>query len=405
LSPEEEKEKQLVQRNLAELMRKAISMGAEMPEISGFDKDNATLYVKVNVNNTGERIANASDFYFAVNYQTGPGSAGVAAFYGSDAGVIVRLPESTYGLMSQRSETGDPVKDSFINSFGLTSYSGDCYGKIKSGESKECTVIKSISTPSNKTSSNTFAQSPQASEESTLQGQSPDFESSLSELIPADSNFSKSSEFDSPLGLETPELNLPDVNGTYVNSDVGLQVDLPKGWKGKEISFIMDSVIAAPKGINLEAFEEPGTAMAIKMIDEETFNKFASLAQFLGENASQVGGGDPLSMQGVEGQQCKELPASFVTINGIKAEQRTADCTDEGGTVTKTKGYTFATANDTIIVLALFGNSTKEYNQYLPQFEESVKTIKISEPGDIATSEIYKKHKELEMQNNNKTLS
>ncbi|HEU4824753.1 MAG TPA: hypothetical protein VFS97_15120 [Nitrososphaeraceae archaeon] len=53
-----------------------------------------------------------------------------------------------------------------------------------------------------------------------------------------------------------------------------------------------------------------------------------------------------------------------------------------------------------IIVLAFSGNSTNEYNQYLPVFEESVKTIKISKPGDIATSELYKKHKELETQTN-----
>jgi hypothetical protein len=46
--------------------------------------------------------------------------------------------------MPQRSETGDPVKDSFINSFGVNSLFGDCYGKIRSGESKECTITKSV---------------------------------------------------------------------------------------------------------------------------------------------------------------------------------------------------------------------------------------------------------------------
>jgi hypothetical protein len=144
-SLQEEEEKQKIQKDLADLMRKAISMGAKIPEISGFDEDNATLYVKVNVNNTGERMANASDFYFTVNYQRNPESFGVSTVTGSDAGTIVRLPESTYGLMSQRAQTGDPEKDSFINSFGLTSYSGECHGKIKAGESKECIITKSIS--------------------------------------------------------------------------------------------------------------------------------------------------------------------------------------------------------------------------------------------------------------------
>ena len=137
-------EKQKVQKDLADLLRKAISLGVEIPEISGFDEHNATLYVKVNVNNTGERKANASDFSFLINYESKAGSPGAAGVYGSDAGVIVRLPESTYGLVPQISETGDPVKDSFINSFGRSSYSGDCYGEIGSGESKECTITKSM---------------------------------------------------------------------------------------------------------------------------------------------------------------------------------------------------------------------------------------------------------------------
>jgi hypothetical protein len=80
-------------------------------------------------------------------------------------------------------------------------------------------------------------------------------------------------------------------------------------------------------------------------------------------------------MEGDEGEQCKELPASFITINGIKAEQRSGDCTDEDGSIMKIKGYAFATADDTIIMFTLSSNSTNEYNQYLPQFEESVKTI------------------------------
>jgi hypothetical protein len=137
-------EKQIVQKELADLMRKAISIGAEIPEISGFEENNATLYVKVNVNNTGDRIANASDFYFTVNYKTGPDSIGVSTVSGSDAGVIVRLPESTYNVVFQRSETGDLAKDSFINSFSWKHLSGDCSGEIRSGESKECTIIMYI---------------------------------------------------------------------------------------------------------------------------------------------------------------------------------------------------------------------------------------------------------------------
>jgi hypothetical protein len=216
-----------------------------------------------------------------------------------------------------------------------------------------------------------------------------------------DMNFSDSG-LESSFGIASPEY--PDVNGTYVNPKLGLQIDLPTGWTGKEISFIMNSVIASPQGVDLESVEEPGTAMTIQMIDQETVNDLANLAQSFGlegaGNDSQMAS-DPLAIGGVEGEQCDELPASFVTINGIKAEQRSASCTDEEGTSSKIRAYAFSTADDTIILLALVSNSTSEYDQYLPLFEESVKTVKISEPGDIATSELYRKHKEMERQQNN----
>ena len=229
---------------------------------------------------------------------------------------------------------------------------------------------------------NVFAQ---GGEQPTFQDQFPNLESSPSEPI-TDGNFSEPSEFNSPLGLEQPEFNPPrDINGTYVNPDVGLQIDLPKDWSGKEITFLLDLVVAAPPGVEIESLEAEGTAMVIQVLDKEAFDEVA-----------RTQGGDPLAMQ--EGDQCKELPASFVTINGLKAEQRSGDCINEEGSNTKIKAYTFATADGTVILLAFSSDSIIEYKRNLPQFEESVKTIKISQPGNIATSELYQKHKELEIQ-------
>ena len=101
---------------------------------------------------------------------------------------------------------------------------------------------------------------------------------------------------------------------------------------------------------------------------------------------------------------CNEFQSQSVTINGISAEQLTADCIDEKGINTKAKVYVFATSDDSIILTGFYSNSNNEYNQYLPLFEESIKTIKITNPGDIAKSEMYKKYKEMELQSN-KTIS
>jgi hypothetical protein len=240
--------------------------------------------------------------------------------------------------------------------------------------------ILSLGAATNLLSDNAFAQT---DGESAFQEQFPSFESPPSEFVPG-GNFSELPETDLPPGLPPP-INIPDINGTYVNPDVGFQVDLPEDWNGKEITFLLDMVVAAPGGVEIESIDEPGTTMIIQVLDEESFDELARMQ-----------GGDPLAMQ--EGDQCQELPTSFVTINGLKAEQRSGDCTGEEGSNTKIKAYTFATADGTIILLAFSSDSINDYNRYLPQFEESVRTIKISQPGDVATSELYQKHKELEMQ-------
>jgi hypothetical protein len=207
-------------------------------------------------------------------------------------------------------------------------------------------------------------------------------------------------------GQQPPQSGLTDVVGTYVNPDIGFQVDLPKDWKGKELKFLADLVFASPNEISLsEAETLPGTLMTISGTDQETFSRlaeFASLAGAGGQGGGMAQAGSPLDIVSASGNNisCNNLPSSFVSINGIKAEQISQECKDEEGTDLKGKGYAFSTQDDSLIVIGFLSNSTAEYDQYLPLFEESVKTIKISQPGDIATSQTYKKAKELEAQPN-----
>ncbi len=232
-----------------------------------------------------------------------------------------------------------------------------------------------------------------------------------------DLNFSEFPEFDE--FSQSDDLSsffssfMTEVNGTYINPNIGFQVDLPIGWKGIEINFLIKSVFAVPGGTNLELleeedFQEPATFMTIQGIDQESFNELESLVSelpALGEGG-EVGGGDPLgattSPFGDNAVSCSYSQPSFVTINGINAEERVAECIDEEGeelvggvTNLKTKSYAFTTQDNSLIVLGFYANSTGAYDQNLPLFEESVRTISISRPADIATSEIYNRYKEL----------
>jgi hypothetical protein len=49
-------------------------------------------------------------------------------------------------------------------------------------------------------------------------------------------NFTNLSKFDSSTDFEIPQFYFPDVNGTYIDSDIGYQIDLPKIWNGKEMN-------------------------------------------------------------------------------------------------------------------------------------------------------------------------
>ena len=56
------------------------------------------------------------------------------------------------------------------------------------------------------------------------------------------------------------------------------------------------------------------------------------------------------------------------------------------------KGVTFVTKDNSLILISYTG-SQNLYEKELPKFEDSVKTVKINNPGDISTSETYKVYK------------
>jgi hypothetical protein len=250
----------------------------------------------------------------------------------------------------------------------------------------------------------------------------------------SDLNFSQFSEFNGSRSSGEFASSLfsslmTDVNGTYMNPNIGFQIDLPTGWKGKEINFLINSVFAAPDEINNllefeggreEGLQDIATMITILGIDEETFDMiegFSELSTLEGEGVG-VGEEDAL-LQGSDPPETATTPfgnntfsctfsrPTFVTINNIAVEERLGECVDEeaGGSNSKTKSYTFATQNNSLIIVGFYGNSTSTYDQNLPLFEESIKTINISRPANIATSEIYNKYKELiESQLSNQTI-
>jgi plastocyanin len=153
ISLEEEKVK--VQKDLADSLRKAISIGIEIPEITGFDDDNATVYIKVNVINPIDRIANTSNFPIQINYDDIEGIHGVSMIFANEAGMIQKLPASAYNIVSAASQTGDQSLDALLNSYS-SAYSEGCSGSISFMETKDCIITKEYSNmPMNNTTEKT----------------------------------------------------------------------------------------------------------------------------------------------------------------------------------------------------------------------------------------------------------
>ena len=153
ISLEEEKVK--VQKDLADSLRKAISIGVEIPEITGFDDDNATVYIKVNVINPIDRIANTSNFPIQINYDDIEGIPGVSMIFANEAGMIQKLPASAYNIVSAASQTGDQSLDALLNSYS-SAYSEGCSGSISFMETKDCIITKEYSNmPMNNTTEKT----------------------------------------------------------------------------------------------------------------------------------------------------------------------------------------------------------------------------------------------------------
>ncbi|MDQ3084025.1 MAG: hypothetical protein M3Q77_04340 [Thermoproteota archaeon] len=220
-------------------------------------------------------------------------------------------------------------------------------------------------------------------------------DNSMSEL---DSFFSGPAN--STSGLSSSIFNIPDVNGTFINPDTGFKITFPSNWTGKQISFVQDLVMVSPEGIDTESTTEPEATMMVNTITQEYYDM---LSETMGSNLSNESSEDGLSNQTdnlfvQDNESCQPQTApSIVTINGAIAEESMYNCTIAGSAYT-TKAYAFATSDNDLIVITFTGNASN-FDKYLPEFENSVKTVEISNPVDITKSELYNNYKEMMLEN------
>ena len=183
------------------------------------------------------------------------------------------------------------------------------------------------------------------------------------------------------------------VNGTYKNPDYGFEIAFPQGWVGTEFSGPFGKIVSTSP-FQLGTNPNGLSAMSIMFVDNKNNTALTTISNLTNPlaTASQGSGSDS-----IEGPRCKSLSFSSVTINSIKGEEGTYTCENimpgngQNASV-MAKGVTFVTKDNSLILISYTG-SQNLYEKELAKFEDSVKTVKINNPGDISTSETYKVYK------------
>jgi hypothetical protein len=135
--------------------------------------------------------------------------------------------------------------------------------------------------------------------------------------------------------------------------------------------------IVSPEGFKLPD-KRPKASITVSGIDIAAFDFITNIT----EKALEEGSTQEIYQLELTGTSSssitrKKLTSLGVIINSINVEEPTQGCTD-GEFEAKGKGYIFGTQDKSILALGYYGTSTS-YDQYLPQFEDSVVMRNVAE--------------------------
>lgn len=162
------------------------------------------------------------------------------------------------------------------------------------------------------------------------------------------------------------------VSGTYADSESGLKITLPDGWKGNATSAGYGTIV----GVIPPNMASETTMMTISISNNAKLKQFQDYMKQFGKympNATQP------TNNTASNSQCPPVSQQQVTINGMVGYKVEAECsgtTNGQQWYSHSKIYGFGTSNDTISII-FSSNSSSAYNQYVGQFDSSVNTLNI----------------------------
>jgi len=161
------------------------------------------------------------------------------------------------------------------------------------------------------------------------------------------------------------------VNGTYTNSNYGVQVTLPDGWSGFEMKQPSGNarVMIAPGGFQTGQGTRPPVTIGISIMPASS-----TQSQMMARN-----------MQGIT---CTNSTTTN-TVNSLNLNVVTRDCsgTDQNGNAIEMKSKTeTAQINNANIVFSLRANPASGYDSQVTNFDNMISTLQLSTPTTTTNS-------------------
>jgi hypothetical protein len=170
------------------------------------------------------------------------------------------------------------------------------------------------------------------------------------------------------VNAQIPELK--EVKGRYINNELGIEITLPTGWSGAElmaggVDFLMGGFFATPEGLDID-MDTP--VMSMYIIDATKQDISTSVEP-----------SDPSR------PDCRLLSSSLVDISDAKGFEMIAECNIDGS-LKKFKGLFISQEDERSLrgISVLFAAPINLYDEYVDDFDNSVRTLKIANMKSIS---------------------
>jgi hypothetical protein len=189
-----------------------------------------------------------------------------------------------------------------------------------------------------------------------------------------------------PAKAQAPSISLPkSISGNYSNSDAGIQISLPAGWSGNEISSSnMLTAIVAPGGLMTQT--NSTILMAINVSDKKQSDNSPPLPQppntSKQPDCNQTSSASPSPSSSSSSSATATTTTTTIKLSGVNATETVMQCTLDNGSSMKLKVDALQTDKKWVTV-SLMAIPPSVYDSEVAAFDSSVKTLKVANAIDM----------------------